>query len=50
MTADNGVTITNNGITSLKVVFFNIDAMPRDVNNKVIDYLGVGQRIVRLIN
>jgi hypothetical protein len=50
VTDDNGVTVANNGITSLKVVFFNIDAMPRDVNDKVIDYLGVGPKIIRLIN
>jgi hypothetical protein len=50
VTADNGVSVANNGITSLKVVFFNIDAMPRDVNDNVIDYLGVGQPIVRLVN
>jgi hypothetical protein len=49
-TMQNGVYVANNGITSLKVVFFNIDAMPRDVNDNVIDYLGVGQPIVRLVN
>jgi Flp pilus assembly protein TadG len=50
VTADNGVTISNNGITALKVLFFNSDAMPRDVNDNVITYLGVGPKIVRLIN
>jgi hypothetical protein len=49
VTSDNGLSVANNGITSLKVVFFNIDAMPRDVNNEVIDYLGVGQKITRLV-
>jgi hypothetical protein len=49
-TMENGVVISNNGLTSLKVVFFNIDAMPRDVNDNVIDYLGVGAPIVRLVN
>jgi hypothetical protein len=50
VTSDNGITIANNGITSLKVVFFNLDAMSRDVNDQVIDYLGVGPKIVRMID
>jgi hypothetical protein len=49
-TADNGVTVSNNGITTLKVVFFNIKAMPADSGGHVIDYLGVGPPIVRLVN
>jgi len=49
-TPDNGVYVVNNGITSLKVVFFNSDAMPRDVNDNVISYLGVGPKITRLVN
>lgn len=48
-TSDNGVTVSNNGITQLKVVFFNMDAMPRDDNGDKIDYLGVGPPLVRLI-
>jgi hypothetical protein len=50
VTASNGVYVVNNGITSLKVVFFNSDAMPRDVNDNVISYLGVGPKITRLVN
>ncbi|MBO0844559.1 MAG: Tad domain-containing protein [Nocardioides sp.] len=50
VTSDNGVTISNNGITSLKVVFFNSDALPRDVDGTVIDYLGVGPKITRLVD
>lgn len=49
VTPDNGVSIANNGITSLKVVFFNSDAMPRDTNGNVIDYLGVGPKVTRLV-
>jgi hypothetical protein len=48
-TDDNGITISNNGITQLKVVFFNIQAMPLDANDQVIDYLGVGDPVVRLV-
>jgi Flp pilus assembly protein TadG len=48
-TSDNGVTVANNGITILKVVFFNINAMPTDATGHVIDYLGVGPPIVRLV-
>jgi hypothetical protein len=43
------VTIANNGITILKVVFVNIKAMPTDSNRHVIDYLGVGPPVVRLV-
>jgi hypothetical protein len=47
---ENGVGISNGSLTSLKVVFFNINAMPTDANGHVIDYLGVGPPIVRLVN
>jgi hypothetical protein len=49
-TPDNGLTIPGHEITQLKVVFFNINALPRDQNEAVIDYLGVGPKITRLIN
>lgn len=49
-TPDNGVVVDNNGVTQLNVVFFNIDAMPRDSDGKVIDYLGVGPPVIKLIN
>jgi hypothetical protein len=48
--SDNGLTISNNGITQLKVVFFSLWALPTDNVKDVIDYLGVGPRIVRLVN
>jgi len=48
---NNGVVIdNNNGVTELDVVFFNINAMPTDDNGNKIDYLGVGQPIITLIN
>ena len=48
-TADNGVMIQGNDIKQLKVVFFHYDALPRDVGGNVIDYLGTGKPIVRLV-
>jgi Flp pilus assembly protein TadG len=47
--ANNGVVVDNNGVTQLNVVFFNINAMPRDDNGNKIDYLGVGPPLIRLI-
>lgn len=49
-TPNNGVIVDNNGVTQLNVVFFNIDAMPRDSDGNVIDYLGVGPPVIKLIN
>ncbi|HET7066144.1 MAG TPA: hypothetical protein VFI21_00920 [Nocardioides sp.] len=48
-TSQNGVITSNNGVTQLNVVFFNIGAMPLDDNGKKIDYLGVGQPLIRLV-
>jgi len=48
-TSDNGLTIPGNSIEQLKVVFFNINALPRDQSEAVIDYLGVGPKITRLV-
>ena len=48
-TSDNGIMIQGNDIKQLKVVFFNYDALPRDAGGNVIDYLGTGQRIIRLV-
>lgn len=48
--SNNGVVVDNNGVTQLNVVFFNIDAMPRDSNGHVIDYLGVGSPVIKLLN
>jgi hypothetical protein len=48
-TSDNGIWMQGNDIKQLKVVFFNADALPRDAGGNVIDYLGTGPKIVRLV-
>jgi hypothetical protein len=48
--ADNGLLIPNNDITQIKVVFFDVDALTNEGDTPLIDYLGVGQRVVRLID
>lgn len=49
--ADNGVVVTGNKVTQLKVVFFSTDALPADDNGQVVTpYLGVGPKILRLID
>lgn len=49
-TADNGLTIGPSGVTHMKVIFFHIDSLPRDDNSPTIDYLGVGDPVVHLID
>ncbi|HEX5862027.1 MAG TPA: TadE/TadG family type IV pilus assembly protein [Nocardioides sp.] len=49
-TSDNGLTIPSNDITQIKVVFFDIDALPTDGDFPTIDFLGVGKPIVRLVD
>ncbi len=48
-TATNGITIQGNDIKQLKVVFFNFDALPHDAGKNVMDYIGVGDPIIRLV-
>jgi hypothetical protein len=48
-TSDNGLRVDNNGIVQMRVFFFNFDALPHDADS-VIDYLGVGPRILRLVD
>ena len=48
-TASNGLTIQGNDIKQLKVVFFNFDALPHDAGKNVMDYIGVGTPIIRLV-
>lgn len=48
-TANNGLTVQGNDIKKIQVVFFSGDALPRDTD-QVIDYLGVGDPIVHLID
>ncbi len=49
-TTDNGVWVQGQDIKQIKVVFFNGDALPIDGDIPVIDYLGTGNRVIRLID
>jgi Flp pilus assembly protein TadG len=49
-TTDNGVWVQGQDIKQIKVVFFNEDALPTDGDIPIIDYLGTGHRIIRLID
>lgn len=49
-TSDNGVTIANNDVKTMKVFFFSYWALPHDAPGPMIDYLGVGPKVVYLIN
>ncbi len=49
-TADNGVWVQGQDVKQIKVVFFNSDALPVDGDIPVIDYLGTGNRVIRLID
>ncbi len=49
-TSDNGVWVQGQDIKQIKVVFFNSDAIPIDGDIPVIDYLGTGNRVIRLID
>jgi hypothetical protein len=49
-TSDNGVTIANNDVKTMKVFFFSYWALPRGAPGPMIDYLGVGPKVVYLIN
>jgi hypothetical protein len=49
-TADNGLVIPNNDITQIKVVFFDIDALPNKGATPLIDFLGVGEPVVKLVD
>ena len=48
-TSDNGVKIDSSGVVQMRVFFFNFDALPRE-SDSVIDYLGVGPRILRMVD
>ena len=46
---DNGMVFTSSGIQSLKVVFFNVNALPRSaVNGQTMNYIGIGTKILVL--
>jgi len=49
-TTDNGLTQDGNQIRTVKVIFFNIKALPDNTNGQVTTYLGVGPKIIRLID
>jgi Flp pilus assembly protein TadG len=49
-TNNNGVVVQGNDIKQLKVVFFNDAAIPVDGDIPLIDYLGTGNRVIRLID
>jgi hypothetical protein len=49
--ADNGIKMEANQVKQVKVIFFNVDALsPDDSGGVVTPYLGVGPRILRLID
>ncbi len=49
--ADNGIMMVSNQVKQVKVIFFNVDALsPDDSGVVVTPYLGVGPRILRLID
>ena len=49
-TNNNGLYVQGNDIKQLKVVFFNDAALPIDGDIPIIDYLGTGNRVIRLID
>jgi hypothetical protein len=49
-TADNGVTIEQNQIKTMKVIFFNSHALPDRTGGAVTAYFGVGPKIIRMID
>lgn len=49
-TTDNGVWVQGQDIKQIKVVFFSEKALPSQGDIPIIDYLGVGTRVIRLID
>lgn len=49
-TSDNGVTVQNNDVKTMKVFFFSYWALPQGAPGPLIDYLGVGPKTVYLID
>lgn len=48
---NNGLTVSNNGITRMKVVFFNSKALPNDAGGApTVAYMGVGPKILVMTN
>lgn len=46
----NGVIMNQNDVNQVKIFFFHPEALPRDGDFPVIDYLGVGHPILRLLD
>jgi hypothetical protein len=49
-TGDNGIQISGNDVTKVNVVFINPAAVMPDNSGHVVDFLGAGPKIVRLID
>jgi len=49
-TAENGVRVERNDVTQITVVMFNLNALPNDSDVPLIDFLGVGEPITRLVD
>ena len=49
-TGDNGFIVHSNLVEQVKVIFFDEDALPSTTDGEVGDYLGVGPKIMRLID
>lgn len=49
-TSENGLHVEQNQVKSIKVVFFNFEALPNSSNGAVQDYIGVGDPIIRLVD
>lgn len=47
---ENGVHFDGNDLKSIKVVFFNWKALPTDTEGPFLDYLGVGPKLIHLID
>jgi hypothetical protein len=49
-TSDNGLTFRSNDVEQIKVLFFNINALPIDGDFPTIDFLGVGTPKIKLVD
>ncbi|MDQ4055612.1 MAG: pilus assembly protein TadG-related protein [Actinomycetota bacterium] len=49
-TADNGLSIPGNDVTQITIVFFDVQALPSEGDFPVIDYLGAGDPVIRLVD
>lgn len=49
-TSANGLIVQTTQVKQVKVVFFNIEALPGSPSGPVSDYLGVGPKVLRLID